>query len=61
MPSPYLQTKEIDGLIRTIPLYVYFPYESWEEIKKAEKFDDEGNKVFDKFSAIYKENFLKTT
>ena len=61
MPSPYLQTKEIDGLIRTIPLYVYFPYESWEEIKKAEKFDDEGNKVFDKFSAIYKENFLKST
>ena len=61
MPPPYLQSQEIDGLIRTIPLYVYFPYEYWEEIRKAEKFDDEGNKVFNKFSNIYKNNFLKST
>ena len=61
MPPPYLQSKEIDGLIRTIPLYVYFPYEYWDEIKKVEKFDDEGEKAFKKFSDIYKKNFLKST
>ena len=61
MPPPYLQSKEIDGLIRTIPLYVYFPYEYWNEISKAEKFDDEGDKAFKKYSDIYKKNFLRST
>ena len=60
MPKPYLQPDEIDGLIRTIPLYVYFPYENWEEIKKAEKKDEEGDKIFNKYSEIYKKNFLRS-
>ena len=60
MPPPYLQAKEIDGLIRTIPLYIYFPYSEWNEIKKAEFFDETGNKVFKKYSEIYKNNFLKS-
>ena len=60
MPRPYLTPKEIDGLIRTIPLYVYFPYSKWEEIKKAETFNTIGNKVFKKYSKIYKDNFLKS-
>ena len=38
MPSPYLQPQEIDGLMRTIPLYVYFPHNFWNDIEKAEKF-----------------------
>ena len=60
MPSPYLTSNEIDGLMRTVPLYVYFPYENWDEIKKAEILDEEGDKVFKKFSNIYKDNFLKS-
>ena len=60
MPKPYLQSIEIDGLMRTIPLYVYFPYDHWENIQKAEKFDEEGEKMFKKYSNTYKENFLKT-
>ena len=60
MPKPYLQSVEIDGLMRTIPLYVYFPCDHWENIQKAEKFDEEGEKMFKKYSNIYKENFLKT-
>ena len=60
MPSPYLTSKEIDGLMRTVPLYVYFPYENWDEIKKAETLDEEGDKVFKSFSEIYKDNFLKS-
>ena len=46
--------------MRTVPLYVYFPYENWDEIKKAETLDEEGDKVFKKFSEIYKDNFLKS-
>ena len=44
-----------------VPLYVYFPYEYWDEIRLAEKQNDEGNKVFEKYSKIYKENFLRET
>ena len=61
MPPPYLSANEIDGLIRTIPLYVYFPYSEWDEIKKAEKNDKLGNEIFKKYSDIYKENFLKSS
>jgi radical SAM superfamily enzyme YgiQ (UPF0313 family) len=61
MPPPYLQPKEIDDLMRTIPLYVYFPHNFWNDIEKAEKFDDEGEKIFKKYSEIYKKNFLKKT
>lgn len=61
MPPPYLSANEIDGLIRTIPLYVYFPYSEWNEIKKAEKNDKLGNEIFKKYSDIYKENFLKSS
>ncbi len=61
MPPPYLQPEEINGLIRSIPLYVYFSYDYWDEIKKCEKFDDEGERTFKKLSAIYKKNFLGKT
>ena len=58
MPEPYLSSKDIDGLMRTIPLYVYFPKSEWSMIKKAETNDEEGNKILDYYSKIYKENFL---
>ncbi len=58
MPSPYLSSKEIDGLMRTIPLYVYFPKSEWEMIKRAETIDEEGNKILEHYSKIYKANFL---
>ena len=44
--------------MRTIPLYVYFPKSEWSMIKKAEANDEEGNKILDYYSKIYKENFL---
>jgi len=58
MPSPYLSSSEIDGLMRTIPLYVYFPKTEWEIIKRAEINDEEGNKILEHYSNIYKSNFL---
>lgn len=59
MPKPYLSSKDIDGLMKTIPLYVYFPKSEWKNIRKAEENDDEGKKIYEYYSSLYKENFLK--
>ena len=60
MPKPYLSTKDIDGLMKTLPLYIYFPKSEWENIKKAEENNDESIKLYNYYSKIYKDNFLKT-
>ena len=59
MPPPYLSSKDIDGLMKTIPLYVYFPKSEWKNIRKAEESNDEGKKIYEHYSSLYKENFLK--
>ena len=46
------------GLIRVIPLYVYFREDQWPDIKVAEKDDDEGNRMLTYYSEIYKRDFL---
>ena len=58
MPEPFLSSKDIDGLMRVAPLYVYFPKSEWNMIKRAEINDEEGNKVLEHYSNIYKNNFL---
>ncbi len=60
MPAPYLSSEEIDGLMRVIPLYVYFPKEEWKVLREAEKFDARGEEVFEQYSKIYKDKFIKT-
>jgi radical SAM superfamily enzyme YgiQ (UPF0313 family) len=49
---------ELKGLQRTFPLYVKFPKSDWDRIEKAEKFDDEGNKIFMELRDIYRERFF---
>ena len=53
MPEPYLQPEEMLGLQRVFPLYVTMDKSLYADIKKAEKFDDEGNAIFDKLSEKY--------
>ena len=60
MPPPYLSAKDIDGLMRVIPLYVYFPKNEWNEIRKAEIADSIGDDVLAHYSGIYQEKFLKS-
>jgi len=52
-----LSYKELQGLQRTFPLYVKFPEKEWDNIRVAERFDDEGNQMFeglrDKYWAKY--------
>ena len=55
-----LSAEEIAGLLRTFPLYVHFPEEMFPLIKKSEKFDVEGNHVFEELAARYRvEHFQK--
>ena len=61
MPKPYLSSKEIDGLMRVIPLYIYFPEAEWENIKRAEIPDKEGDRILEHYSEIYKRDFLRET
>jgi len=61
MPPPYLGADEIDGLLATFPLYCYFPKSEWPNIARAEKNDEEGQKVRKHYADIYAENFLSGT
>jgi len=58
MPPPFVSTKDIDGLIRVIPLYCYFPKSEWEQIRRAEIDDERGNETLKYFSEIYRSEFL---
>jgi radical SAM superfamily enzyme YgiQ (UPF0313 family) len=58
MPPPYLNNVEIDGLMRTLPLYCYFDKSEWDEIRKAEHFNAEGNEIFERYRQRYSIEFL---
>lgn len=49
----YVTEIELKGLYRTFPLYVRLPKERYKDIKRAEKFDEEGNKMFEKLKDEY--------
>jgi anaerobic magnesium-protoporphyrin IX monomethyl ester cyclase len=61
MPQPYVNSLDLDGLIRVMTLYCYFPESEWANIERAEKDDEEGNKVLQHYSGIYKDKFFKST
>ncbi len=50
MPAPYLSGPEILALQRVFPLYVKLPESRYPEIQKAERFDEEGDALFDGLS-----------
>lgn len=60
MPPPLLSKHEIDGLMRTAPLYVYFSKEQWPDIEKIERGLDDGT-LYKYYSDIYKDKFLGKT
>ena len=51
MNMPMFPKEEISGLYRTFVLYMRLPKDRWPEIKVAEKFTPEGNKMFEKLTA----------
>ncbi len=50
MPAPYLQPDEILSLQRVFPLYVRLPDDQYPEIRRAEQFDAEGDRTFERLS-----------
>jgi len=48
MDMPMFPKTQIAGLYRSFVLYLRLPKERWSEIKVAERFTPEGNKVFEK-------------
>lgn len=59
MAAPYLSSSDIDGIIRVITLMCYFPESEWENLKRAEVDDEEGNRLLKHYSEIYQNEFLK--
>jgi len=43
---PDFSPEEIEGIKRCFPLYVKFPKSRWKDIEKAEKLNEEGNKIY---------------
>lgn len=53
----HITKEELRGLKRTFPLYIKFPESEFELIKKAEKFDKQGNEIFAELSKVYREKY----
>jgi len=50
LTMPELSNDTLMGLQRTFTMYVRFPKERWDEIRKAEELSPEGNMVFERLS-----------
>ena len=58
LDMPQFSKKEIMGVMRTLPLYAKFPRNIWNKIQRAEKFDDEGDRIFEELRNQYIEKFF---
>lgn len=50
---PQITSAEIDGFVRTFPLYATLPKKYWSEIEKCEVFNEESDVIFDSLEKIY--------
>jgi len=50
--------EELKGLQRTFPLYARFPDSEWNKIRIAEKFDEEGNRMFEELKQLYQAKYF---
>ncbi len=55
---PTFPKEEIQGLRRTFSLYVRMPKKYWPDIERAEKLDEDGDKIFSELSNIFLENYF---
>ena len=50
--------EELKGLQRTFPLYAKMSKNEWDKIRIAERFDEEGNKMFHELRKFYYERYF---
>ena len=55
LKQPHITSEELRGLHRTFPLYIKLPESDFDLIRKAEKFDEEGNRMFEELSTVFRE------
>jgi len=55
---PGFTSLEIEGICRTFAMYVKMPESFWPEIEVAEKFDETGNREFDRLKEIYLKDYF---
>ena len=55
---PQYPPHEIEEIKKCFALYVKFPKNRWKQIERAEKNDDEGNKIFKELKAEYLEKYM---
>ena len=54
LSQPHITKEELGGLKRTFPLYIKLPESEFDMIRKAEKFDEEGNRVYEELSKVFR-------
>jgi len=59
LKMPQFSKEEIDGLTRTFALYAKMPETYFDQIRRAEKDDEDGRRIFRELSAIYKQLFFE--
>lgn len=59
LKMPHLSSDEIGGLAKTFSYYTKFPLERWDEIKVAEQFTPEGDKMHKKLGEEFDETYRK--
>ncbi|MDD1663984.1 MAG: radical SAM protein, partial [Methanomicrobiales archaeon] len=57
LDMPRFSSEEINGILRTFPLYIKFPEDRFDEIRLAEKNTGEGNAAFRSLAAEYRRTF----
>ena len=56
LDMPQITKSEIDGFVRTFPLYAELPKKYWRTIKKCETFSEQSEEIFDSLEEIYWQN-----
>ncbi len=59
LQMPQLTSMQIDGLIRTFPLYVEFDESHWPDLERIERFDPGSDELFEQYARIYREKHWK--
>ena len=57
LDMPQFSRSEVNGLCKTFNMYVKFPEEKWDKIKKAEEETTEGKKVFEELKTEFIDKF----
>jgi len=59
LKQPLITSEEVKDIAPIFPLYVKFPEEDFNLIRRAERFDDEGNMFFSELSAVFREKCVR--